>query len=182
MLFRLKIVPSLREMVLFYTNFNYKFSYLWSRVEGHKTTQYACNINDINWLSLMLCSFGRPGMRFWRICCLHTRSNLEISTCTFNSHPMIHDFSRTLPQRWSSIEWKQYLAVERTVFNIPDSSNCKSVEQVQCIDPSAFFQYIHNRPICWVPCLKLDIFEKNHKLKKRQNSRRNSNWSKYVTF
>ena len=47
------------------------------------------------------------------------RSYLEISTCTFNSHPIIHDFSKTLPQNigWSSIVCTQYLAVGRTLFN-----------------------------------------------------------------
>ena len=39
MLFPLKIVLFLREIALFYTNFNYKFSSLWSKVEGHKTKQ-----------------------------------------------------------------------------------------------------------------------------------------------
>ena len=93
------------------------------------------------------------------------RSYLEISTCTFNSHPIIHDFSKTLPQNigWSSIECKQYLAVGRTLFNIPDSSNCKSDEQVHCMDPSAIFQNIHDRPICWVHGLKhWTFFEKKH--------------------
>ena len=35
MLFPLKIALFLRETALFYTNFNHKFSSLWSKVEGH---------------------------------------------------------------------------------------------------------------------------------------------------
>ena len=36
MLFPLKLALFLREIALFYTNSIYKFSYLWSKVEGHK--------------------------------------------------------------------------------------------------------------------------------------------------
>ena len=36
----LKIVLILREIALFYTNFTYKFSSLWSKVEGHLLYQF----------------------------------------------------------------------------------------------------------------------------------------------
>ena len=41
MLFPLKIDLFLREIALLYTNFDYKFSSLWSKVEGHKCKGFA---------------------------------------------------------------------------------------------------------------------------------------------
>ena len=40
MLFTLKIALCLREIALFYTNSNYKFSHFWSTFEGHKSYAY----------------------------------------------------------------------------------------------------------------------------------------------
>ena len=40
-----------------------------------------------------------------------TRSYLEISTCTFNSHPIIHDFSKTLPLSRTSCLPSQLLSL-----------------------------------------------------------------------
>ena len=43
-----KIVLLLREIALFYTNFKYSFSNMWSKVEGHKNTFFVMQNNANN--------------------------------------------------------------------------------------------------------------------------------------
>ena len=53
MLFPFKIAPFLWEIALFYTNFDYKFSNLWRKVDGHKVWELLshCTVHVLSYLS-----------------------------------------------------------------------------------------------------------------------------------
>ena len=76
MLFPLKLALFLREIALFYTNSIYKFSNLWSKVEGHKINGAALKkvrLKFVSWYSILFdcvffCdNFCRQSWMQWRI-------------------------------------------------------------------------------------------------------------------